>query len=101
MTAYKSPIDQMMEKHWLVLNYFNRRVLLADLGVGGRDESILGGKTMSEIVHSDGGSLPSEIRGRLIMALTEDSFTKEEYERARNEHIESNGRPPICCERGN
>ncbi len=75
-----SPVDETLEKRWSALDVIGRAILLKDLGVDGRNEEFLGGKTMEEIIQSSQGDLPCEVRSRLLMAVTPGGFSKEEYE---------------------
>ena len=84
-TGHGSSISQIFEKHWSALSPSDRLVLLNDLGVDGKNEEILGGKTIDQIVQSDQDGLPGIVRIRLVNALTEDGFSKKEYERVREE----------------
>jgi len=93
-------IDRELELHWLALTASDRAVILMDLGVDGKDPSILGGKTMDEIVNNDSENLPIIVKGRLLLAITDKGFTREEYERARGEFIRFTGKLP-ACERAN
>jgi hypothetical protein len=97
--VYRSFIDLDVEDHWSKLCVSSRAILLVDLGVDGEDGNILEGKTMDEIIQIDVCELPSEVRARLVLAVTDEGFSKREYERMRNEIRESAGNP--SCERGN
>jgi len=81
MAGKKTSIDRELEKYWSPLPIFDRALLLVSLGIDGKDLRFLNGKTMDQIIQTDQDSLPSEIRGRLIMSLTEDGFSPAEYDR--------------------
>ena len=81
MNGEPSSIDIALEKHWSALDLFNRMKLLIDLKIDGTDKKFLEGRTMDEILKSGQDDLPGEIRGRLILALTNEGFSKGEYER--------------------
>lgn len=93
-------VGSVLEKHWSVLSLFDREVLLRDLGIDGKNEEFLGGKTMDQIIQSGQDDLPAEVRGRLIMAVMPDGFSKKEYERVRDGLREAALRTSTC-ERGN
>lgn len=95
-----SSIDRILEEHWSVLSFIERAVLLRDLGIDGKNEEILGGKNIVDILRLGQNDLPSEVRSRLIMAVTVEGFTKEEYEKSKRLLKEiwaavSNGEPQI------
>jgi hypothetical protein len=83
-------VDEELEKYWSALSLFERSNLVMSLGVTGKDkrqESLLDGKSMDEIVSSSQGDLPGLVRGRLICALTPEGFSVAEYERVRDSMI--------------
>ena len=83
MNAERTPtsIDLALEKHWSALSLVERAILLMDLGWDVKYKEFLGGKTMDQVIQSGQADLPGEVRGRLIMALTDEGFSKEEYQR--------------------
>lgn len=94
-------ISETLNKHWSSLPIFDRAVLLWRLGIDGKNEEYLGGKTMDTIIHSNQDGLPGEVRGRLLLAVTKDGFSLSEYERIRGLlRGETTTEPPIR-ERGN
>jgi len=95
-----SSIDRILEEHWSVLSFIERAVLLRDLGIDGKNEEILGGKNIVNVLQLGQNDLSSEVRSRLIMAVTVEGFTKEEYEKSKRLLKEiwvavSNGEPQI------
>ena len=83
-STYNNPsiLDSVLDKHWGNLSsIIDRAVLLNNLGIDGRNENILGGMTMFQIVQSKQHELPCEVRDRLIMAITNDGFSVSEYQR--------------------
>jgi hypothetical protein len=96
----KSAIDRELELRWLALTASDRAAVLVDLGVDGKDPNILGGKTIDEIVNNGSENLPIMVKGRLLLAITDKGFTREEYERSREEFIRFTGESP-ACERAN
>jgi len=96
-----TPLDQLLEKHWSVLSPPDRAALLKDLGIDGKNEEFLAGKTMDQILQGGQYDLPNEVWGRLIMAVTDGGFTKEEYERVRELHRKSKESKLGTPERGN
>jgi hypothetical protein len=85
MDNMPTSVNRVLEKHWSALPLFDRAKLLIELGVDGKNKEILGGKTMDQIIQSGQDDLPGEVRGRLILAVTDVGFTKEEYERVKTE----------------
>lgn len=79
-----SSINQALDKHWSALSMFDRALLLNDLGINGGNENYLAGKTIDQLIQYDQDNLPGEVRGRLIMAVTDDGFSVKEYERVRD-----------------
>lgn len=81
--GHESSVNQVLEKWWSTLPILDRAILLKGLGINGENENYLAGKTMDQIIQSDQDGLPGEIRGRLIMAVTDDGFSVKEYERVK------------------
>ena len=75
-------IIDLLEKHWLGLTIADREVLFNDLGVIDESRDFLDCKTIKEVIRSDYSELPYEVRGRLLMAVTDKGFSKAEYGRA-------------------
>jgi hypothetical protein len=77
------PLSRELEKRWLALSIFDRSFLLSDLGINGENREFLACKTIDEVVRSEPKDLPSEVKSRLVMAMTAEGFSKDEYERAK------------------
>jgi hypothetical protein len=74
-------VNGAMEKHWSALSTYERLDLLRGLGIDGKDEEILGGRNIVEVLRLDQDNLPNEVRGRLLTALTVNGFSVEEFQR--------------------
>lgn len=78
-----SLIGRALEKHWSALPVYERLDLLRGLGIDGKNEEILGGRNITEVLRLDQDYLPSVVRGKLILSLIEDGFSAVEYNKVK------------------